>query len=335
MKDKWILETKGLTKYFEVRSGFLDLNPRIVHAVDHVDLHLYPKGTLAFVGESGCGKSTLARLLLRLCEPTSGSVHLLGKRVLNFKGEELRSFRKHVQIIFQDPVASLNPRKTIFKILRDPLLLHGIADRRTAQEYIIDLLEKVGLSPASSYLDRYPREFSGGQRQRIGIARAISVEPQVIIADEPVSALDISVRAQILTLLKDLQQENDLTFLFITHDLAVVRSIAQYVAVMYLGEIVEIAPVEEIFHDPLHPYTKALLAATPIPNPRKVKARGKIILPGEPPSGIDPPKGCRFHPRCPNVLPECREIKPARLPATNDRDVACHLTHPPGLITST
>jgi oligopeptide/dipeptide ABC transporter ATP-binding protein len=323
-----IIEARDLTKHFQVRSGFLDFNPKIVHAVDKVNLKLYPQTTLALVGESGCGKSTLARLLLRLIEPTNGAILMEDRNLLNLKGNSAREFRKQVQIIFQDPVASLNPRKTVYKILRDPLLLHGLADRNNVRERVINLLERVGLSPASAYLNRYPREFSGGQRQRIGIARAISTQPRIIVADEPVSALDISVRAQILNLLKALQNDQALTFLLITHDLAVVRSIAQRVAVMYMGEIVETAPVDQIFNEPLHPYTQALLAATPIPDPTKARARGKIVLPGEPPSAIDPPSGCRFHPRCPFAMPECREVKPRLLPVAGGRDVACHLIHP-------
>ncbi len=329
MNDRPVLQAKGLTKHFHVRSSRLDLRPRVVHAVDQVNLELYGGETVALVGESGCGKSTLARMLLRLIEPTSGSLQFCGQDLLALRGRALLAFRKHAQIVFQDPSASLNPRKTIFQILRDPMRLHGVADASNVLERAAQVLERVGLSPASAYLGRNPHEFSGGQRQRIGIARAISVAPTLVVGDEPVSALDISVRAEILELLKRLQREQQLTLLLITHDLAVVRSIAHRALVMYLGQVVETGPVEPIFQSPLHPYTQALLAATPIPDPKKARQRERLVLSGEIPSAANPPPGCRFHTRCPFVMDKCRTLEPPLLAAGPERQVACHLVHAP------
>lgn len=320
-----LVEVENLTKHFNARAGFFDFNSQVVRAVNGVSLEVFEGETLALVGESGCGKSTLARMLLRLIEPTGGTIHFQGENVSELHGNQLHAFRKNAQIIFQDPVAALNPRKTVYQILKDPLLLHGIADRATLSETIHQLLESVGLTPASAYVNRTPGEFSGGQRQRIVIARAIALDPILIVADEPVSALDISIRAQILELLKTLQQEKNITFVFITHDLAVVRSIAQRVAIMYLGQIVELGSVDEIFENPSHPYTQALLRSTPIPDPIEASKREKIVLSGEIPSASAPPPGCHFHPRCPFAFERCRVDPPFLRKLNANRQVACHL----------
>lgn len=325
MNKKILVDTQNLTKHFILRSGLIDLRPQKLHAVEKVNLRIYAGETLALVGESGCGKSTLGRLVLRLIPPTEGTIKIAGQDVMSLKGEELRRFRRRVQIIFQDSGAALNPRKTIYQILRDPMLYHNMAESNEVSERVSQLLEKVGLSPARSYLDRNPLEFSGGQRQRIGIARAMSVEPDLIVADEAVSALDVSIRGQILELMKAIQRERNISYLFITHDLAVVRSIAHRVAVMYLGQIVETAPVEEIFKEPLHPYTQALLKSTPIPNPREARKRERILLSGELPSPITPPSGCYFRTRCPFVMEICKQNKPESISVSPDHSVACHL----------
>ncbi|MCL4459244.1 MAG: ATP-binding cassette domain-containing protein [Chloroflexi bacterium] len=320
-----MLIAEGLTKHFRMSSGFLNRRPSLVRAVDDVSLEIGTTETLALVGESGSGKTTTARLILRLIEPTAGRVLFQGQDVHALRGMPLRRFRKDVQVIFQDPRAALNPRRTVFEILRDPLLLHGLASQSEVRSIVAEILERVGLSPAYRYLDRYPREFSGGQLQRICVARAISLQPRLVVADEPVSALDVSVRAQILQLMQSLQQDSGLAYLFITHDLAVVRAIAHQVAVMYLGKIVESGPVESIFTDPLHPYTRALLSVTPVPNPRRARERDRIILHGEIPSPANPPSGCRFHTRCPFVMDACRTQEPNLRLLSEGHQVACHL----------
>lgn len=320
-----LVEVQHLSRFFQPNAGILGIRPQIVHAVEDVSLRVYPGETLALVGESGCGKSTLARLILRLIEPTSGSVFFKGNDVLRLRGKDLLSFRQRAQIIFQDPVSSLNPRKTVLTTLRAPILLHHLAAQGEVREMVIQLLNRVGLTPPNSYLDRYPHEFSGGQRQRIGIARAISVDPIFIVADEPVSALDISLRAQILKLLGQLKEDMGVAMLFITHDLAVVRSIADRVAVMYLGEIVESGTVEDIFERPYHPYTQALLSATPIADPIKAKQRTRFVLQGELPSATSPPSGCRFHPRCPmSDGDRCRRESVTLREVIDGRMAACH-----------
>lgn len=325
MNRKILVDTQNLTKHFTLRSGLIDLRPQKLHAVERVNLRIYTGETLALVGESGCGKSTLGRLILRLTPPTEGAIKIAGQDVMSLRGEELQRFRRRVQIIFQDSGAALNPRKTVYQILRDPMLHHSMAESSEVSRQVSQLLEKVGLSPARSYLNRNPLEFSGGQRQRIGIARAMSVEPDLIVADEAVSALDVSIRGQILELMKAIQRERRISFLFITHDLAVVRSIAHRVAVMYLGQIVETAPVEEVFKEPLHPYTQALLKSTPIPNPREARMRERILLSGELPSPITPPNGCYFHTRCPFVMEICKQNKTEAISVSPDHSVACHL----------
>lgn len=323
-----LVEINNLTKHFRTRSGFFDRNSQVIHAVNDVSVHVFEGETLALVGESGCGKSTLARMLLRLIEPTSGSVFFKGQNLFELEGADLRSFRKSVQIVFQDPVGALNPRKSVYQILKDPILLHNMAERSTVRDKVHELLEGVGLTPAAAYTDRNPGEFSGGQRQRVVIARALALDPTLIVADEPVSALDISVRAQILELLKNLQEERNITFVFITHDLAVVRSLAHRVAIMYLGRIVELGPVDEIFQEPSHPYTQALLRSTPIPDPVEAQKRKRQILIGEMPSAAAPPPGCHFHPRCPFAFETCQSVSPDLMDTGHGRKVACHLFEP-------
>jgi oligopeptide/dipeptide ABC transporter ATP-binding protein len=310
-----LLEVRGLTKHFVASRGWFGGARSHVRAVDDLDLDLAPRETLGIVGESGCGKSTLGRLILRLIDPTDGTIRFKGRDVTGLGGAGLRALRRDMQLVFQDPYASLNPRMTVADILAEPLALHGLMPAAQRPERVAELLRLVGLSPA--HARRYPHEFSGGQRQRIGIARALAVEPELIVCDEAVSALDVSVQAQVLNLLKDLQARLGIALVFIAHDLAVVRHIAARVAVMYLGRIVETGPARELFARPRHPYTRALLSAIPVPAPGA--ARNRVILAGDVPSPIDPPPGCRFHTRCPFVVDRCR----AEVPVLED-GVACH-----------
>ncbi|MDT0681605.1 dipeptide ABC transporter ATP-binding protein [Roseicyclus sp. F158] len=300
MKGDVLLRAKALRKHFTIGGGFLG-GGKVVQAVDRIDLEIREGETLSIVGESGCGKSTLARLLLRLIEPTDGEVLLEGRDLTKFGRSEMRRARRDLQMVFQDPFASLNPRATIRDILTEPLRLHGIGTAAERRSRVDDLLRMVGLSP--DHARRYPHEFSGGQRQRIGIARALSLNPRLIVADEPVSALDVSVQAQVINLLKDLQEELGLAYLVIAHDLTVVRHISDTVAVMYLGRIVEIAPAEELYRAPRHPYTQALLSAIPVADPAHVAS--EVRLEGDLPSPVTPPSGCHFHTRCPFATPEC------------------------------
>ncbi|MEE9570003.1 MAG: oligopeptide/dipeptide ABC transporter ATP-binding protein [Candidatus Binatia bacterium] len=319
-----ILEVRDLIKHFPLRESFFLKSKQSVKAVDGISFSIDQGETMALVGESGCGKSTTAKLLLRLIEPTSGTIRFSGCDFLSLNGKELLSLRREIQIIFQDSFASLNPRRTVREILKQPFRNYG-TEKDGINKEICDLLELVGLSPPSIFLNRHPHELSGGQRQRIGIARALALHPKLIVADEPVSALDMSVKAQILDLMKRLQRQFSLSYLFITHDLAVVRSLANRVAVMYLGLIVERGPVERVFSNPLHPYTKVLLSSTPIPNPRLARERKVTLLKGEIPSPINPPKGCRFHTRCPFVMGRCREDVPILQEKENGQTVACIL----------
>ncbi|HKX17460.1 MAG TPA: dipeptide ABC transporter ATP-binding protein [bacterium] len=302
-----LLEVKNLFKHYPVTKGFIfQRQVGAVKAVDGVDFYIRKGETLGLVGESGCGKTTTGRVILRLQEPTSGEALFEGRDIFKLHKEELRRMRRDMQIIFQDPYSSLNPRMTVGDIIGEPLEIHNLARGRDKIRRVQELLEVVGLSPY--HANRYPHEFSGGQRQRIGIARALAVNPKLIIADEPVSALDVSIQAQVLNLLESLQKEFGLTYLFIAHDLSVVKHISDRIAVMYLGKIVEMAPADELFANPQHPYTEALLSAVPIPNPEM--RRDRIILPGDVPSPINPPAGCRFHTRCLYAQPSCRVDPP-------------------------
>jgi oligopeptide transport system ATP-binding protein len=304
-----ILRVEGLKMHFPITDGIiLQREVGKVRAVDGLDFTVKRGETLGLVGESGCGKSTTGRAILQLYRPSAGQVYFEGQDLTKMNGEQLRQQRRQMQMIFQDPYASLNPRMTVGSIIGEPLQVHGMAKGKERQERVQELLRVVGLN--AYYVNRYPHEFSGGQRQRIGIARALAVNPKFIVADEPISALDVSIRAQVINLMEDLQAEFDLTYLFIAHDLSVVRHISDRIAVMYLGKVVELAERAELYQNPLHPYTKALLSAVPIPDPIAESKRERIILQGDVPSPINPPSGCRFHTRCPIAIAACSEIDP-------------------------
>jgi peptide/nickel transport system ATP-binding protein len=319
-----LVELDGLKLYFPIKSGLvLDRHVGDVRAVDDVTLTIRRGETLGLVGESGCGKSTVGRTILRLYKPTGGRVVFDGLDITNLGESELRPLRRRMQMVFQDPFASLNPRHSVGRIVGEPLRTHGLAGRRDAAARVRELLVRVGL-PADA-ASRYPHEFSGGQRQRIGLARALSVNPDFVVADEPVSALDVSIQAQIINLLERLQEEFDLTYLFIAHDLAVVRHISDRIAVMYLGTVVEVSPAEALYDEPLHPYTISLLSAVPIPDPVVERERESILLAGDVPSPANPPPACRFHTRCPYVQPtRCRDDVPRLRKLASGHEVACH-----------
>jgi oligopeptide transport system ATP-binding protein len=319
-----LIEVKRLKKYFPIKKGLLQREVARVHAVDDVTLAVDEGETLGLVGESGCGKSTLGRTIVRLLEPTEGQVLFEGQDISKLKTRALRPLRREMQIVFQDPYASLNPRKRVGSIVGDPLRIHGIGDRGDRRKRVQELLETVGLSP--EHYNRFPHEFSGGQRQRIGIARSLALHPKLIVADEPVSALDVSIQSQMLNLLDDLQREFSLTYIFIAHDLGVVRHVSDRIAVMYLGKLVELSPAEELYTRPIMPYTEALLSAVPVPDPDLAEQRERIVLEGDVPSPIHPPSGCRFHPRCRYATDVCKQIEPPLVDYGGGHLAACH--HP-------
>ncbi len=323
-----LLEVKDLKKHFPVDQGvFSSRFGKKVFAVDGISFSVGEGETLGLVGESGCGKSTTGRCVMRLLKITDGSIFFDGTSVHDLKGKALKDFRRDVQIIFQDPYASLNPRMTIGEIVGEPLLIHGVGTRKERRDKAKDLLAVVGLNP--EHINRYPHEFSGGQRQRIGIARALALRPRLIVCDEPVSALDVSIQAQVINLLDELQDEFGMAYLFIAHDLSVVRHISDKVAVMYLGKIVEVGDWKGLYDEPHHPYTQSLLSAVPVPDPKKQRERQRIILEGDVPSPIDPPTGCRFHTRCPIAqFPICREQEPELREVAPNHMAACHFAAP-------
>ncbi len=325
MENKVILEVKDLIKYFSAgKSGVWGNKSQLVHAVDGVSFQLHQSEVLALVGESGCGKSTLALTLMNLEKPTKGEVLHQGRQITHLKGERLKALRREIQMVFQDPYESLNPLMTIFDIVSEPLAVHHLAPNRTTREKLVrNAMEDAGLKPADIYMHRLPHELSGGQRQRVVVAGALVLKPQILLADEPVSMLDVSIRAEILNLLSDLRKEKGISVIFITHDLATAASLCDRIAVMYLGRIVELGPTLTVLRNPAHPYTKALMSVIPIPNPRSRKKR--IILQGTPPNAMDIPEGCRFHPRCPKCFDRCRKEDPWLTPISRNHHVACWL----------
>jgi oligopeptide/dipeptide ABC transporter ATP-binding protein len=324
-----LVRLTGVKKYFPITQGII-LRREVgrVHAVDGVDLEVFPGETLGVVGETGCGKSTLARLLCRLLPVTEGRVEFEGQDITHWKGDRLRKLRREIQMIFQDPYSSLNPRKRVGAIIGDPFAIHGIAEGKERKKRVQELMEVVGLNP--EHYNRFPAEFSGGQRQRIGVARALALRPKLVICDEPVSALDVSIQAQVVNLLEDLQDEFKLTYVFIAHDLSVVRHVSDRVAVMYLGKFVELADAKRLYAEPKHPYSGALLSAVPVPDPDRAKERQRVILLGDVPSPIDPPSGCRFHPRCPKAQQRCVDEEPPLERKASGDLAACHFPIEPG-----
>ncbi len=319
-----LLRVDNLVKHFPIQRGIIFMKTiGAVHAVDGVSFNIHRGETLGLVGESGCGKSTTGRTILQLYRPTSGHVYYDDKDLATMQGEDLRKMRRKMQMIFQDPYASLNPRMTVGEIIGEPLTIHKLANKKQTQERVEHLLELVGLN--ARFYNRFPHEFSGGQRQRIGVARALALNPDLIVCDEPISALDVSIQAQVVNLLEDLQKEFNLTYLFIAHDLSMVRHISDRIAVMYLGVIMELTSRIELYHNPLHPYTQALLSAVPIPDPVVEERRQRIVLQGDVPSPVNPPSGCRFRTRCPLAVDICKEAKPEFREVNPGHFVACHL----------
>ena len=317
-------QSSTLQLYFPVKKGIVvDRTIGQVHAVDDCSVALSEGETLGVVGESGCGKSTFARCMVRLLEPTAGILRYRGRDITHLGRRKLELLRREAQLVFQDPVSSLNPRKRVGQIVGTPMRLHGV-DGRKVEGRVKELLGRVGLNP--EHINRFPHEFSGGQRQRIGVARALAVDPKLIVLDEPVSALDVSIQAQVINLLDDLQDDFGLSYVFIAHDLSVVRHVSDRIAVMYLGKIVELSPARELYSKPIHPYTEALLAAIPIPDPEENRARERVVVGGEPPNPVDPPPGCRFHTRCPYATDVCKEVEPPLAEYANGHVAACH--HP-------
>ncbi|MFB3164470.1 dipeptide ABC transporter ATP-binding protein [Neobacillus sp. 179-J 1A1 HS] len=323
LKNDIILDVRGLKKYYEGEKMLFGKSKSVVRAVDNISFQVQRGETFSIVGESGCGKSTTGMCLLRLIDPTSGEIYFNREDALSLKNKELKGFRKDIQVIFQDPYSSLNPKHTVRRILREPYLIHKTFSNTEIDDQVHRLIELVGLD--SSHLERYPHEFSGGQRQRIGIARALALNPQLIVCDEPVSALDVSIQAQIINLLKELQHQLNLTYIFISHDLSVVEHISNRVAVMYLGKIVEMGTRDQIFNDPKHPYTQALLASIPIANPEHAEKKQRVIIKGDLPSPKNPPKGCHFYSRCPVKMEQCKEVYPEVKILPNQQQIACHL----------
>ncbi len=323
-KNEILVDVKNLKKYFPIKKGFIKSETQYVKAVDDISFHIRKGETLGLVGESGCGKSTTGRTIIRLYDPTSGKIMFNGKDISTLSQKEIKPYRKKIQMIFQDPYASLNTRMTVGDIIGEPFDIHNMCSNgKEKLERIHYLLQKVGLNP--DHAARYPHEFSGGQRQRIGIARALAVEPEFIIADEPISALDVSIQAQVVNMLEDLQNELGLTYLFIAHDLSMVKYISNRIGVMYLGKLVEIAESDELYNNPAHPYTKALLSAIPHPDPNAAKNSKRIVLEGDVPSPMNPPSGCRFRTRCKYAMAKCAEVEPVLKEVSSGHSSACHL----------